>query len=585
MKTAIVFGIFVFIAHVFLAHELLTSALFVLALIIGFAPEMLPMIITINLSRGALRMSKKGVIVKSLPSIENFGSMDVLCTDKTGTLTENKIILERYENAAGESSDKVLQYGYIGSIFQSGLRGPMEEAILAHKEAARHGYARAWVIPFDFFRKRVSVVVTKNRQRLLITKGAPEDIIRMSVMTQTARKSALQRLDTYGRQGFRVLGVAFKDVPSKKSYDAKDETRLTFLGFMVFLDPPKKTVIDALKRLAFHHVVIKILTGDSDVVTATICKEIGLPVSGIAKSEDIDRASDAELRRIVEKNTIFSRLNPDLKVRVITALRANGHVVGYMGDGINDAPSLRGADIGISVNNATDVAKLSADIILLHKDLHVLLDGVAEGRVTFGNVIKYLKMNTSSDFGTMVSIAVASVLLPFLPILPVQILLNDLLYDVSQLTLAGDRVDEQSLAQPRKWDVKSVRKFMYVFGPANSLFDLLTFGILLWLFHASVPLFQTGWFLENIVTQTIIVFSIRTAVVPFYRSHTSRLFTVSLAAIVVVALLLPFIPLFAGAFSFVRPPPVFFVVLVGLVAAYIMCAEALKQWFYKSGDV
>jgi Mg2+-importing ATPase len=584
MKTAIVFGIFVFLTHVFLAHELLTSALFVLALIIGIAPEMLPMIITVNLSRGAIRMSKRGVIVKSLPSIEDFGSMDILCTDKTGTLTENKIVLERYEDGLGASSDTVLQYGYIGSVFQSGFRGPMEEAILAHKEAARHGFIRVDVIPFDFFRKRVSVVVTKNQKRLLITKGAPEDIIHISTVTPAARKGLLKRLDGYGQQGFRVLGVAYKEVPNKKSYDAKDETGLTFLGFMVFLDPPKKTVIDALKRLAYHHVSIKILTGDNDVVTSTICKQIGLSVLGVVKSEDIEHASDAELRRLVEKNTIFSRLNPDLKVRVISAIRANGHVVGYMGDGINDAPSLRAADIGISVNNASDVAKLSADIILLHKDLHVLLDGVAEGRVTFGNVIKYLKMNTSSDFGTMVSIAVASVLLPFLPMLPVQILLNDLLYDVSQLTLAGDRVDEASLVVPHKWNVRSIRKFMYVFGPANSLFDLLTFGILLWLFHASVPLFQTGWFLENIVAQTIIVFSIRTAVVPFYKSHTSHVFTLSLLAIVVVALLLPFTPL-ASAFSFVRPPPVFFIVLVGLVAAYIMFAEALKQWFYKMSDV
>ncbi len=584
MKTAVVFGIFVFIVHFFLAHELFTSALFVLALIIGFAPEMLPMIITINLSRGALRMSRRGVIVKSLPSIENFGSMDILCTDKTGTLTENKIILERYEDAAGNTSDKVLQYGYIGSIFQSGFRGPMEEAILAHKEAARHGYTRVDVIPFDFFRKRVSVVVTKSRERLLITKGASEDIIGISSMTLAGRKSALQRLDGYGRQGFRVLGVGYKKVADKRSYSARDETDLTFLGFMVFLDPPKKTVIDALKRLAYHHVAIKILTGDSDVVTATICRQIGLPVLGIAKSEEIERASDSELRRLVEKNTIFSRLNPVLKVRVISALRQNGHVVGYMGDGINDAPGLRSADIGISVNNASDVAKLSADIILLHKDLHVLLDGIAEGRVTFANVIKYLRMNTSSDFGTVVSISVASVLLPFLPMLPVQILLNDLLYDVSQLALAGDRVDEASLAVPRKWNVTSIRKFMFIFGPANSLFDLATFGILLWLFHASVPLFQTGWFVENIVAQTIIVFSIRTAVVPFYKSRTSLLFTLSLLSIVAVAVILPFIPLLAGAFSFVRLPPVFFVILVGLVAAYLMLAEALKQWFYRTGD-
>ncbi len=584
MKTAIVMGVFVFIAHVFLAHELLTSALFVLALIIGFAPEMLPMIITINLSRGAIRMSKKGVIVKSLPSIENFGSMDILCTDKTGTLTENKIILERYEDAAGNSSDTVLQYGYIGSIFQSGYRGPMEEAILTHKEAARHGYTRVDVIPFDFFRKRVSVVVTKNRQRLLISKGAPEDIIRISKMTPSAKKSALKRLEGYGLQGFRVLGVAFKEVPDKKSYSAKDESDLTFLGFMVFLDPPKKTVTDALKRLAYHHVTIKIITGDSDVVTATICKQIGLPVSGIVKGEQVERATDRELRGLVEKNTIFSRLNPDLKVRVIAALRANGHVVGYMGDGINDAPSLRGADIGISVNNASDVAKLSADIILLHKDLHVLLDGVQEGRVTFANVLKYLKMNISSDFGNIVSIAVASVFLPFLPMLPVQVLLNDLLYDVSQLTLAGDGVEDRYLTRPRRWDVAGIRKFMIVFGPVSSLFDLATFGILLWIFHARPVFFQTGWFLESLITQILIIFSIRTAVVPFYRSHPSRVFTLSLVGIVVVALLLPFSPL-APAFSFVRMPVVFFVILAGLIAGYFVLAEAVKHWFYKAVDI
>ena len=421
----------------------------------------------------------------------------------------------------------------------------------------------------------------KNTQRLLITKGAPEDIIGISTLTSAARKNALKRLDGYGKEGFRVLGVAFKEVTEKNAYDKNDESKLTFLGFMIFLDPPKKSVIDALKRLAYHHVGIKILTGDSDVVTATICKQIGLPVLDIVKNDDVGRASDEELRAMVEKTTIFSRLNPDLKVRVIEALRSNGHVVGYMGDGINDAPSLRAADIGISVNNATDVAKLSADIILLHKDLHVLLDGVQEGRVTFGNVIKYLKMNISSDFGTMVSIAVASIFLPFLPILPVQILLSDLLYDVSQLTLASDKVDEQDLTLPRKWNVKSIRKFMLIFGPANSLFDLLTFGVLLWMFHASAPLFQTGWFLENIIAQTMIVFSIRTAVVPFYKSHTSKVFTWSLFAIVAVAFILPFSPL-AHAFSFVRPPEVFFVVLIGLIAAYLMLAEALKLWFNTS---
>jgi len=588
LKTAIVFGVFVFVAHVYLAHEPLTSVLFVLALIIGFAPELLPMIITINLSRGALRMSKKGVIVKSLPSIENFGSMDILCTDKTGTITENRIILEKYDDVSGDKSEKVLQYGYLGSIFQSGFHGPMEEAILSHKEAASNGFRRVSVIPFDFYRKRVSVAVTNGRSRFLITKGAPEEIIRLSTrversgkivtMTQAFRKKSLAKVDAYGAEGLRVLGVAYKPAGNGNIFSVKDESNLIFLGYMAFLDPAKKSAGEALARLARHHIGVKIVTGDSAVVTEKICKDIGLPVAGVVGGDELSTLDDAALRALVEKTTIFARVDPDMKLRVIVALRANGHVVGYMGDGINDAPSLRASDVGISVDNATDVAKLSADIILLHKDLHVLMEGVHEGRVTFANVLKYLKMNISSDFGTMVSISIASVFLPFLPILPVQILLNDLLYDLSQLTLASDRVDESSLEVPRKWDVKSIRRFMFIFGPANSVFDLLTFAILLSLFHASVPLFQTGWFLENIVAQTIIVFGIRTAVVPFYRSHASRIFTMSLVAIVVVAILLPFSPL-APAFSFVRLPAVFFVILVGEVAAYLMLAEALKRRF------
>ena len=348
--------------------------------------------------------------------------MDILATDKTGTLTENKIILEKYEDISGEQSEKVLQFGYLGSIFQSGFRGPMEDAILAHKEAARHGYTRVDVVPFDFFRKRVTVAVAQKKEHLLITKGAPEEIIKICRVTPTVLKKILAQLDTYGKQGFRVLAVAYKNVSAaKKVFSAKDESDMIFLGFMVFLDPPKKTVTEALARMEQHHVAIKILTGDSDVVTQYICNKIGLSVLGTVTDKDVEQCSPEELKKLVEKTTIFARLNPDLKVRVISALRANGHVVGYMGDGINDAPSLRAADIGISVNNATDVAKLSADIILLHKDLHVLLDGVLEGRVTFANVIKYLKMNISSDFGTMVSIAVASVFLPFLPMLPVQV--------------------------------------------------------------------------------------------------------------------------------------------------------------------
>lgn len=585
MRTAIIVGVFVFGAHILLAHDLFSSLLFVLALAIGFAPELLPMVITINLSRGALRMSRHGVIVKSLASIENFGSMDTLCTDKTGTLTENKIILEKYEGLDGKKSDKVLAYGYLGSLFQSGFRGPMEEAVLTHKEVGRQGFTRVDFIPFDFFRKRVSVVVTKRGEHLLITKGASEDLLKISKLTATERKHAEKQLEDYGKQGFRVLGVAYKKLSSlKKSYNPSDEKDLTFLGYMVFLDPPKKTVSQALERMESHGVAIKILTGDSDIVTSFICKQIGLPVSGLAGNEDIDKCSDEKLKTLVEKTTVFFRMNPDQKVRVISALRSNGHVVGYMGDGINDAPSLRAADIGVSVNNATDVAKLSADIILLHKDLHVLLDGAREGRITFENVLKYLKMSMSSNFGNMVSIAIASVFLPFLPMLPVQVLLNDLLYDMSQLSLASDKVDDKILSKPRRWKIVNIRKFMLFFGPVSSVFDIVTFIVLINIFHANPSFFQTGWFLESIATQTIIIFVIRTRLVPFYKSRPSRTFALSLLLVVVLALILPY-SFVAPYFSFVRMPVVFFTVLVAIVAAYMMLVEAMKQWFYPRVDV
>ncbi len=583
MRTAIVFGLFVFVAHVILARDVLSSLLFVTALAIGFAPELLPMVITINLSRGAQRMSRHGVIVKSLPSIENFGSMDILATDKTGTLTENKIILEKYEDLSGKKSDTVLLYGYLGSIFQSGFRGPMEEAILAHTDVAYRSWKRIDVLPFDFFRKRSSVIVARGGRRLLISRGAPEEIVKISRLSSDVRKKIMQRLDAYGKQGFRVLAVATKPVTAKKSYSAQDESALSPVGFMVFLDPPKKTVQEALTRLYAAGVGIKILTGDSDVVTAAICKKIGLPVDGIARDADVDKCTDEELRALVQKATIFARLNPDQKVSVLAALRANGHVVGYMGDGVNDAPALRAADIGISVNNAADVAKLSADIILLHKDLHVLLDGVREGRITFGNVLKYLKMDISSNFGNMVSVAIASVFLPFLPILPVQVLLNDLLYDTSQLSLAGDRVDNSFLVKPRRWTIGAIRKFMFVFGPISSVFDLITFVVLLTIFHATPQLFQTGWFLESIVTQTMIIFSIRSRFALF-RTRPSRLFALSLLGIIALALILPFSPL-APRFSFVRPPPVFFVLLVAITASYMLLVEATKRWFYRKVDV
>ncbi len=577
-KIAIVVSVLVFFSHLFFAHDMFTTLLFVLAVAIGFAPELLPVIITINLSKGAIRMSKKGVIVKSLPAIENFGSMDTLCTDKTGTLTENKITIRGYESMDGKKDMKVLDFGYLNSLFQVGFRGPMEQAILAHvKKADVSGYSRVGSLPFDFFRKRVSVILSHGKENILITKGAPEEIFSVCSLTPDAKKKADNRFKQVSRDGLRTLAVAYKPI-AKKVYEVSDEKDLIFLGFLTFFDPPKKTAAEALKNLEHQGIAIKILTGDNELVTQKVCSELGLPIAGSVTSRDIEGLSDADVSKIVEKTTIFARLNPDLKVRIINSLKANGHVVGFLGDGINDATSLKTSDIGISVENATDVAKETADIILLHKDLHVLSQGVSSGRQTFWNVMKYIMMGTSSNVGNMISLTIGSLVLPFLPMLPTQILLNDMLYDISQLFLATDRVDESILKKPHKWDIGFLRQFLIFFGPVNSLFDLATFYLLLRFFHASVATFRTGWFVENIVLQTLIVFSIRT-VMPIWKSRPSLLFALGLTGIVIIALALPFTPV-GPVFSLVRLPISFYGVLVGLIAGYALIVEVVKRWFY-----
>ncbi len=592
MKLVLFIGPIVFLAHVAIEHNFLGSLLFVLALAVGFAPELLPLIVTINLSKGAIRMASKGVIVKHLPAIENFGSMDVLCTDKTGTLTENAIKLMLYENVLGKTDDSVLSYGYLVSRFQSSMDNPIEKAVIdrGKQSVAVGGYKKLFEIPFDFYRKRMSVVLSHQQKTLLITKGAPEPILLhcrtvkegsvVRVLSDELKQKLHKRLNALASDGFRVIAVAYRDIATQKKYGAVDEGELTFVGLLAFLDPPKKSVKLSLKLLEERGIAIKILTGDNELVTQKVCSELSLPVSGTLLGSDVDRLDDTALVRAVEGVTIFARLNPESKKRVISALRTCGHVVGFLGDGVNDAPSLRAGDIGISVNNAVDVAKESADIILLHKDLHVLIDGVLEGRKTFANVMKYIMMGTSSNFGNMVSVAIASMFLPFLPMLPTQILFNDLLYDLSQLFLASDRVDHEAIIKPKKWDIESVKRFMLVFGPISSLFDCITFLLLLSLFRATPALFQTGWFLESLVTQTLIIFSIRTAIVPFFRSHPSPLFAVGLYSVVALALLLPFSPL-ARLFSFVIPPPVFYVALAGIVICYFAIVETAKHFFYQ----
>jgi Mg2+-importing ATPase len=580
------------------------ALLFAVALAVGLTPELLPMIITINLSRGAMAMSKKGVIVKRLSSIENFGSMNVLCTDKTGTLTENRIKLILNVDLEGEEDPKVFQYSFLNSNFQTGLKSPLDEAILKHKEIDTTQYKKIDEVPFDFIRRRVSVVVECENQKFFIAKGAPEEILKVcsyfelrrtvSDLTEENRIKIEQKYHDYSVEGLRVLGIAYKRLKEEKAvYSINDEKDMVFLGFVAFLDPPKETAKQSLRLLGKAGIELKVLTGDNEFVTRKVCDELGFEIKGIALGNDIANMSDEALTAIVEEANVFCRVNPIQKDRIITLLKSNGHVVGYMGDGINDAPSLKTSDVGVSVDNAVDVAKESADIILLKNDLTVLAEGVLEGRKTFGNTMKYVMLGVSSNFGNMFSVAGAAIFLTFLPMLPVQILLNNLLYDVSQSTITTDKVDEEYVERPKRWDIAFIRRFMVSLGPVSSLFDFLTFFSMLFIIIPIIPavtllanptysqqLFQTAWFIESLCSQVLVVFVIRTRRTPFWKSKPSKYLVISSIAIVAFALAVPYTPL-GELFSFVPPPPLFFAALAILLASYLLLAEAVKVWFYK----
>ncbi|MCL5949946.1 MAG: magnesium-translocating P-type ATPase [Candidatus Bathyarchaeota archaeon] len=568
-----------------------TALLFAVALAVGLTPELLPMIITINLSRGAMAMSKKGVIVKRLSSIENFGSMNVLCTDKTGTLTENRIKLILNVDMEGTEDEKVFLYSFLNSHFQTGLRSPLDEAILKHKEIDTSKYQKIDEVPFDFIRRRVSVVVEHSGQRFFIAKGAPEEIFKVCSyyelrraigdLTEETRKRIEQKYHDYSAEGLRVLGIAYKRIKEDKAvYSINDENDMVFLGFVAFLDPPKETAKQSLQMLSKAGIELKVLTGDNELVTRKVCEELGFDVKGVALGNDIANMSDEALTAVVEEANVFCRVNPIQKDRIISLLKRNGHVVGYMGDGINDAPSLKTSDVGVSVDNAVDVARESADIILSRNDLTVLAEGVLEGRKTFGNTMKYIMLGVSSNFGNMFSVAGAALFLTFLPMLPVQILLNNLLYDFSQSTITTDTVDEEYVERPKRWDISFIRKFMVALGPVSSLFDFLTFFVMLIFFSASAPLFQTAWFIESLCSQILVVFIIRTRRKPFYKSKPSKYLLISSLSIVAFALILPFTPL-GAVFGFVPPPPLFFVALAILLGTYLLLAETVKHWFYK----
>ena len=607
MRLTLLLVLFVFLINAFFHRPFLESLLFAIALAVGLTPELLPMVVTVTLSRGALRMAGKQVIVKRLSAIHNLGSMDVLCTDKTGTLTEGRIRLERHLDALGNDSAQVLQLAYLNSYFETGLKSPLDDAILEHKEINTSGWGKIDEVPFDFERRRVSVLVDnglpghvlagqglsgQGNKRLLVVKGSPEDILRLSTQyavgeleefkpLDEAALASIQALhDSLGREGFKVLGIAWRRVaPDHPHAVVDDETELVFAGFAAFLDPPKASAAHALKALAADGVNVKIVTGDSELVTRYVCAQLGMPVTGVLNGNEMQQMDDSALAARVREVNLFCRFTPAQKNRVILSLKAQGHSVGYLGDGINDAPSLRSADVSISVDSAVDVAKATADMIMLREDLNVLHAGVQEGRRTFTNILKYIMMGTSSNFGNMFSMAGATLFLPFLPMLPSQILLNNLLYDVSELPIPMDNVDRVYLTHPRHWDTAFIRNFMWVVGPVSSLFDFMTFFILLKFFGAGEQLFHTGWFVESIATQVLVIFVIRTRGNPF-RSRPSIALTATSLAVVGIAASLPFTPL-APQLGFVPPPALFFLILPVMVLAYLLAVEYMKRVFYR----
>ena len=591
MRLTFLLVLFTLLVNVALHRSVLESFLFAVALAVGLTPELLPMVVSVTLTRGALRMAALKVIVKRPSAIQDMGAMDVLCTDKTGTLTEAKIRLERHVDAQGQDDPHVLELAYLNSYFESGLKSPLDDAILAHQEIDVSAWSKIDEVPFDFERRRVSVLVERTGARRLVVKGAPEDIVRLCThyqdsadatvaLDEAARARINALFDSLGEEGFRVLGIASRDVAIDHPHAVvSDESELIFAGFAAFLDPPKASAGEALKALAASGVAVKIVTGDNERVTRHVCTQLGVAIEGVLTGTEVEALNDDALRARVEGVNLFCRVNPAQKNRIILALKGRGHVVGYLGDGINDAPSLHTADVGLSVDGAVDVAKQAAAMILLENDLMVLHKGILEGRRTFGNVMKYIMMATSSNFGNMFSMAAATLFLPFLPMLPLQILLNNLMYDVSEITLPMDNVDEEDLAQPRRWDMTFIRNFMLTIGPISSLFDFLTFYLLLSLFNAHESLFRTGWFVESIATQVLVIFVIRTRRNPL-RSHPNRWLVLTSVAVVITAMLLPFTPL-APYLGFTPLPLSYFGLLGVLLVTYLLMVEGGKQWFYR----
>jgi Mg2+-importing ATPase len=589
MEVTLVLVSAIFVINVALARPVLEAFLFSLALAVGLTPQLLPAIISINLAHGAKRMAARGVIVKRLASIENFGSMNVFCADKTGTLTEGVVHVQAALDVTGAASDKVLFYAYLNARFETGFLNPIDEAIRTHRAFEVSAWRKLDEEPYDFVRKRLSVLVSNGEARLMVTKGALPNVLEVCTAAETpgdgrveiaaVRDQIQQRIQDLSSRGFRTLGIAYREVGTAPRISKHDETGMTFLGFLVFADPPKPGIAETIGEFKRLGVSLKVITGDNRLVAAHVSEQVGLATPALLTGSDLRLMSDEALLNRVNEVNVFAEVEPNQKERIILALRKAGNVVGYGGDGINDASALHAADVGISVDSAVDVAKEAADIVLLEKDLGVLVQGVQEGRTTFANTLKYVFMATSANFGNMFSMAGASLFLPFLPLLPKQILLTNLLTDIPEMTIATDSVDREMVDQPRRLDIAFIRKFMLTFGFVSSVFDYLTFGVLLFLLKASPEQFRTGWFLESVISASVIVLVIRSRR-PFYRSRPGRWLWLSTLLVGVVTLVLPFTPL-GGILGFAPLPVFFLAVLAGIIVLYALAAEGAKQAFYR----
>jgi P-type Mg2+ transporter len=592
LKTTTVFVLILFLGQLFYRQEsFIEAVLFAIAIAVGITPELLPVILSVGMAKGSINMAKKGIIVKKLSAVPTIGSMDILCSDKTGTLTEDNIQVVQYTDIHGKESETVYSMGFLNSYFQTGIKNPLDEAILSYKSLHHREYKKLDEIPFDFQRRTLSIFLSKLHEKILITKGAPEAVVAKCThvrigklnkkITDTYIRQIQEQYQALSEEGYRVIAVAIKDMPLNRNNVSKhDEHELTFLGFISFFDPPKegiKTILRDLKEMNIH---IKIITGDNEYVSQHICKHVGLPVYQTLLGTQIDSLDDAALKERAEQTQLFARFSPQQKERVIRILREKGHVVGYLGDGINDAPSLKMADVGISVSNAVDIAKESADMIVTHKSLAELKDAIIDGRKILGNTMKYVYMAVSGNFGNTVSYLIATFFLPFAPMLPKQILLGNLLYDISQIGIPIDHVDDEYITKPKRWNQKAVQLFMVIFGLTSSLFDIATFVTLLSLLKLSPIQFQTGWFLASITTQILVIHVIRTKKIPFLESIASPPLLIGGLVLLSAGWLLPFTP-FAQYFSLQVLPVFVLAHIIAIVGGYLITTQLVKHWFFR----